>query len=164
MRKYSALNKKPIPVNEAQSDLSETLFDEILKDYKDKDFSIKKFCMNHCANPSTVSEKFTSHYGTNPEKFLENLRLEDYIFLFYQKERTRGEAAAQSGFGNARRVRNVIKKRNLFPPDALKIAFEFNPKINKFVARFIGDIWKGKRHKALESPWKLHRERYKQKK
>ena len=116
MRKNFSHKRKPAPLIEVQSGLSKKLFDALMIDYKYPDFSIKRFCINHCANPSNVSEKFTSHYGLNPEKFLENLRLEDYIFIFYQKERTRGEAAAQSGFGNARRVRNVLKNGIYFLP------------------------------------------------
>ena len=127
----------------------EELLEEIVKNYKKNEFSIDKYCRENNVNHSTITTQFTKSYSFCPSIFLENLRIEDYLFMLWQPDIKIEGIGAKSGFGNSRRARRVLKKRLSCSPSVCRNYLLEKIGETKMMNYFIKLIWNGNRPDEL---------------
>ncbi|TAL69421.1 MAG: AraC family transcriptional regulator [Bacteroidetes bacterium] len=132
--------------NYSVSDLTpRELLEAILNNYKSAGFSVKQFCIDKNTNSSTITTQFSKRYGFCPSTILENLRLEDYLFMLWRPGIKIEEVGAQSGFGSSRRTRAVLNKHLNKSPNSCHKALLEDKGNTKVMELYVRLIWNGHR-------------------
>lgn len=101
----------------------DSLYQKILPgvSYIHENFRTREISVSHLAKISYLSEAyfrkiFAKIYGTSPNKYIRNLRLEFALSLLESGEISVAEVAEKSGFSDSKYFSREFKKRYLKPP------------------------------------------------
>ena len=116
---YKIFEKLYLEFSDAAADTPRAIrsaVDRIHERYADKELTVASLA--ECCGLSEVyfRKLFKEHFGISPKKYITDLRMENARALLRSGEITVEEAAARSGFDNAKNFSTAFKKAVGYPP------------------------------------------------